>query len=132
MLEYSSLLFLINVVYAYFQKAYAYSIILLGLTITSYLLHTSDKKDIYNSPLFWFDQIMILILLCTYVYYTIFLPFNAQIVSFLALGLVTMLYYGGYVTESCCFDSCKERAVFSHTCMHIIGAIGNHFVIALI
>ena len=132
MLAITSLLFLTNAIHAWCRSAYVYSISLLSLTTTSYLLHMSDKHDVYNSPLFWFDQAAIFLLLYIYVYYTVSLPFNAQIVAFLALGIVTMLYYGGYATGSCCFDESKERATFAHMCMHTVGSIGFHFVAATI
>ena len=131
MLALTSLLFATNAIHAWARSAYVYSFILLALTVTSYLLHTSDKQELYNNPLFWFDQVAILMLLCIYVYYTSALPVNAQIVSYLALGIVIMLYYGGYATGSCCFDESNECSLFSHSCMHIVGSIGNHFVIAV-
>ena len=131
MLWLSSLLFVTNTIHAWYRSVYVYSFILLALTVTSYLLHTSDKRDVYNSPLFWFDQAVIFMLLYIYIYYTLALPFNAQVVSYFLLGIVTILYYGGYATGTCCFDESLERATFAHSCMHVVGSIGNHFVIAV-
>jgi len=38
------------------------------------------------------------------------------------------MYYGGYLTDSLCFDKSADKASVTHCIMHIIGSIGHHFI----
>ena len=130
MLALTSLLFATNTVHAYLRSAYLYSAAFVGLTVSSVALHTSDKSRLYENPWFWIDQLMLVAVFATGFWHMLHGSLGAQTVAVITCALVFALYYGGYLTDSCCFDDCKQSAIFSHTCMHLIGSIGHHCVIS--
>lgn len=129
MLALSSLLFATNTVHAWTRSAYLYSAAFAGLTVPSVALHTSDKSRLYENPWFWIDQLMLVAVFATGLWYILHGSLGAQTVAVITCALVFALYYG-YLMDSCCFDQCTESATFAHACMHAIGSIGHHCVIA--
>jgi hypothetical protein len=132
MLALTSLIFTTNAIHAYYRSAYWYSTALAGLTLSSVALHASDKTRLYENHWFWIDKTMLIIVFSTGLWYTLSADAGSQTVAVLTFLLVIALYYGGYLTDSCCFDECKNSATFSHACMHFIGSVGHHCVIAAI
>jgi hypothetical protein len=130
MLALTSLLFATNTVHAWSRSAYLYSAAFAGLTVSSFALHTSDKSHLHKNPWFWIDQLMLVAVFATGFWYMLHGSTGAQTVAVITCALVFALYYGGYLTDSCCFDQCTESATFAHACMHAVGSIGHHCVMA--
>jgi len=132
MLALTSLIFAVNAAHAYLRSAYLYSAAFAGLTVSSVALHTSDKSRLCENPWFWIDQLMLVAVFATSFWHMLYVSTGAQTVAVITCALVFALYYGGYLTDTCCFDQCTESATFAHACMHVVGSIGHHCVMASI
>ena len=130
MLALTSLIFATNAVHAWTRSAYGYSAALAGLTVSSVALHSSDKSRLYENPWFWIDQLMLVIVFSVGLWYMLHGSIEMQTVTVITCSLVFALYYGGQLSASCCFDPCTKTATFSHSCMHLIGSVGHHCIIA--
>jgi hypothetical protein len=128
-LVFSSMVFLTNMVVAFYYKYYLYSFFFLCLTITSYWHHSN-----YTEFSYIFDKMAVfsIVLYGGYLFYKKTIQVSDQpnlILSaiIVATFLATIcLYYGGY-----CFHEDKNEADWYHSLMHILSSIGHHFIIIL-
>ena len=130
MKQWTALLFATMAIHAAAKQLLVYSIVSAGLFISSFAYHTSDKTSAYGRIWFWIDQACIYAMAMVAFYYMYYTKQSVTQVGLLTALLVFLLYWGGWATDSCCFDCDATDAVFSHCSMHVIGAIGHHCVIA--
>jgi len=128
-LVFSSMVFLTNMVVAFYYKYYLYSFIFLCLTITSYWHHSH-----YTEFSYIFDKMAVfsVVLYGGYLFYIKTIQVSDQPNPILSAMIVATflaticLYYGGY-----CFHEDKNKADWYHSLMHILSSIGHHFIIIL-
>jgi hypothetical protein len=145
-LVFSSMVFLTNVVVAFWYEYYLYSFFFLCLTMTSYWHHSHHTDYSYV-----FDKIAIfsIVLYGGYLFYEKTVqdnpshrllslhdqpnPANPMLSAIIvATFLATLyLYYGGYCLNNYCFHEDKNKADWFHALMHIISSIGHHLIIIL-
>jgi len=131
MKQWTALFFTTTAIHAILKGLPVYAVISAALCVSSYAFHTSDKTEYQTKPLYWIDQACIFAMGAIGLYYMVYhAPPQHAAIGFLTASIVFLLFWGGYLTDSCCFDPEKTDAVFSHCCMHLVGAIGHHCVIA--
>jgi len=134
---YSSLLFLINVVVAFYYKYYFYSGAFMLLTITSLCYHS------HYTP---FTRMVDKIAICLVVFLGGYLFYNKAnerteeitttqiILSLLIAGtflFTLLLYYYGYVTSSFCYCADTTTSDYFHAFTHAVCSLGHVCVIML-
>ncbi len=132
---YSSFIFLINVIIAYYYEYYIYSFLFLILFITSIIFHT--KKNKISLLL---DKISIILV----IFYGGYLFYNKLIISeksyknfiiyflILATFITTIyLFYYGYYTKKYCYCYDENIANYYHSFLHILSSIGHIFITIL-
>ena len=130
MKQWTAFLFATIALHAATKQLLIYAIASAGLFISSFAYHTSDKTSAYGRIWFWIDQVCIYAMAVIAFYYMYYTKQSVTMAGILTASLVFLLYWGGWATDSCCFDDNATDAVFSHCSMHVIGAIGHHCVIA--
>jgi hypothetical protein len=132
---YSSFIFLINVIIAYWYEYYLYARLFLMLTITSILFHS-----IHNIHSNINDKIAILAIVMYGGYLFFHKFFNNKtslkywIFSFFIIStfIVTLyLFIYGYITNSFCFYEDRNTANLYHSLLHIISSIGHNLIIMM-
>jgi len=126
MLVWSSLVFLTNTVHAAFRGYGIYALAFLLLATTSVFLHTSDRL---NSTPFWIDQIAIYIVFCIGLLYFLQISRKYKIVPLISILIVIVLYFGGWATNTLCWEPGPNKEIY-HAYMHLIGSAGHHCIIA--
>jgi len=126
----TSIVFLTNAAHALFRGAYLYSASFAALTLTSIALHVADIHSAERDTLFWIDQAAIFSVFLIGLYYVFHVHPSLQMLAIISILVVIAMFYGGWLTNSCCFDSCETFANHAHCCMHIIGSIGHHAIMA--
>ena len=132
-LVFSSMIFMTNVVIAYWYEYYIYSAFFLLLMITSMWNHYC-----YTNNSYIFDKISVFMV----VFYGGYLFYNkcanSEEIQFIYTAIVIStflasiyLYYGGYIFEKYCFHKDKAVADWFHITMHTLSSIGHHFIIIL-
>ena len=137
---YSSFVFLINVIVAFYYKYYLYAFVFMLLIVTS-LCHHSHYTEVTRI----IDKIAVYLV----VFYGGYLFFsklrklrnNTEPISkrewILSLLIVStflstiLLYYYGYITSSLCYCDNSSSANYFHSFMHCVGCAG-HCCIALL
>lgn len=123
MLGWSSLVFLTNTVHAVIRGYGLYAVAFLILATTSVLLHTSDRSPVF----FWFDQVAIYIVFCIGLLYFLQISRKYKIIPLISILLVIVLYFGGWATNTLCWDPSPSAEIW-HSCMHFIGSAGHHCI----
>jgi hypothetical protein len=129
MLYLTSLLFITNAAYAFSKGLTIYGIAFISLTTTSVLFHTSDTKE---PILFWYDQAMVWLVVGTGFLYFLHVPLANQLAALCTFVIITILFAGGYCTETLCFSPSQETQILCHGLVHIMSSIGHHVVISAI
>lgn len=124
----TSILFLTNAVHALIRGAYLYSASFAALTMTSVAVHVTEIDSAKWDTLFWVDQAAIFSVFLLGLYYVFQVHSSLQMLAVITILVVILIYYGGWLTDSCCFDSCETAAIHAHCCMHIIGSFGHHAI----
>ena len=128
---YSSLLFLTNVVVAYWYEYFVYSAIFLLLTVTSVCHHSHYTTLTRN-----IDKVAIYLVVCYggYLFYTKLKnrPENVtttQVALWFIISLTFLstvfLYYYGYMTSSLCFCEDSSSADYVHAFLHFVCSSGH-------
>ena len=134
---YSSFIFIINIIIAYYFEYYIYSFLFFLLLTTSLIVHSNS--NIYTYML---DQISIFLIVfyASYLYFTklyIIKPKNTMdyILYFLipfTFLLTIFLYYYGYMTDQYCYyKEDKNIADKYHSLLHFIASFGHSLVIIM-
>ena len=128
---YTSFLFLINTILAFFYNQILYSILFFFLFITSVLYRTLNRTEI----VFMIDKFAIL-LVTIYGGYVFFYKFNkvsSYSSSFIisTFLLTVFLFYYGYLTDTFCYDPEPTYASRYHCLLHLISCIGHNLIIVL-
>ena len=126
MLAWTSLVFLTNTVHAAAKGYGTYALSFGTLATTSVLFHTSDKTD---PVLFWLDQAAIYCVFGVGILYFLQIGRAYQVAAVITILLVIMLYFGGWATNSLCWEPGPNKEIY-HACMHLIGAAGHHCIMA--
>ena len=122
----TSLLFLLNAAHAFIRGVPVYATAFLVLAITSVILHTSNK----TADIFYIDQAAIFLVFLVGLYYVFRIRREFQLLAVLSILTVIIMYYGGYLTDSLCFDASYDTATLNHCGLHIIGSLGHHCIMA--
>jgi hypothetical protein len=129
-LIYSSLFFITNVITAFLNKYYLYSLLFCILTITSLIVHCND-----NSFTNFIDKIAVSTIVL-YGAYMLYNKINSNNYYSCLVIIVTFLYciyfyIYGFLTKKFCF--CEQISISQkyHFIMHIVASIGHHFIIFL-
>lgn len=132
-LVFSSMVFLTNMVVAFWHKYYLYSFFFLCLTITSYWHHSQHTDYSYA-----FDKMAILSIVFYggYLFYIKTIKSEEPNLILSAIIVATFLatiyfYYGGYYLNNYCFHEDKATADWFHSFLHVICSIGHHSIIIL-
>lgn len=125
-MQWTSIGFLTNTVHAVARGYGAYALTFFTLATTSVLYHTSDKTD---SVLFWLDQAAIYCVFGIGLLYFGRIPLRNQIAAVLSILIVIVFYFGGYATNTLCWDPGPAKEIY-HGGMHLIGAAGHHCIMA--
>jgi len=123
----SSLLFSTNAITALYAKQYVYSMLFVGLTITSLLFHynTNVCTSILDKTL-----ILMVVLYGGYILYVkssneCKIKVGFIILSFLA---TIILFYYGYCKNQFCYHPDKHIGDRYHCLLHLISSIGHHCI----
>ena len=129
-LVYSSLFFITNVITAFLNKYYLYSLLFCILTITSLIVHYND-----NSFTNFIDKIAVSAIVL-YGAYMLYNKINNNNYINCLVIIVTFIYciyfyIYGFLTKKFCF--CEQKCISQkyHFIMHIVASIGHHFIIFL-
>ena len=132
-LVFSSMVFITNVMIAYWYEYYIYSAIFLLLLITSLWHHSCNTNISYI-----FDKIAIfmVVLYGGYLFYKKCVNSEKLQLIYVAIIISTFLstiylYYGGYICENYCFHKDVQESEWFHALMHILSSVGHHFIILL-
>lgn len=127
---YSSLLFITNVVVCYYYKYYLYSLLFIGLTISSLIYHSHKTSLSY-----WIDKFFIFSIVSYggYVFYNKFSEniiniYYSTIVVITFLGAIILYYYGSLKR---CFIFAEDINECDnwHQLLHLLSSLGHHFII---
>jgi small-conductance mechanosensitive channel len=134
---FSSFIFVINIIVAYYYKYYIYGSLFVALFISSILFH-SNPQNIYTNII---DRIIILAIFMYggYIFVTkqkqkqIQKNNNIQIQIAIILSFLTTiyLYYYGYLYNKYCYDTNIQIANIYHSLLHVIGSIGHILIIIM-
>lgn len=130
LLVFSSTFFITNVVVGLYMGHILYATLFLVLTCTSVLHHSSLMPSEHLTRL---DR-GTCIIVALYGAYMIYHKELFHTVSFvnamilLCFMVCVVFYEYGGQTQSFCFDSSPYVALFYHTCMHLFGSVGHHFI----
>ena len=129
-LVFSSLIFITNVLTAYYKQDYIYSSLFFMLTVTSIIIH--GNSNLYSNIV---DKISI---------FSIFLYGSYQLsqkispekypmgLLILATFLATIyLYFYGYWFQKYCYDEHPQTSNQYHALLHLIGSIGHQLILFL-
>jgi hypothetical protein len=131
---YSSFIFLVNSIVAFFFGYMFYSIIFFILLTTSLIVHST-----YNIYAMIIDKIVILLIVFYggYLFYTKCLrPFDTKqivyIISIVSTFLITVyLYYFGYLQCQYCFCEDKQIANQYHSFLHFVSSAGHVLIVLM-
>ena len=129
-LIFTSLIFTTNIINAIYYKNYLYSLLFLGLTLSSIIVHSND--NIFTNIL---DKIIILLVIFYGGYIFINkINKNNYLLSFIIIItflLCVVLYLYGYCFNQFCFSDNFNHAQYYHTLLHFIGSFGHNLIIIL-
>ena len=137
-LVFSSLIFITNVLTAYYKRDYIYSSLFFSLTVTSILFHSKpnlylniiDKISIFSIFLYGSYQLSQKISQPITIGNTI--GYSGQILLIVATFLATIyLYIYGYWFQKYCFHENPQIGDQYHSLVHLIGSIGHHLILFL-
>jgi hypothetical protein len=132
---YSSFVFILNILFAYYNEYYTYATLFLILLVTSIIHHSH-----YNVTTCIIDKITvyIVVLYGGYLFYQKIMhglsTTKEYILSFIIMFtflLTAVLYYYGKMNQCFCFYQEESISARYHTLMHIIASIG-HICIAIL
>ena len=126
----SSLVFITNIITAYYKQEFIYSSLFFLLTITSIYFHS--KSNIYYNLI---DKISIFSVFY-YGSYQLSRKISPEktplIMLIVASFLATIyLYFYGFLVSEYCFHKDKQIGDRYHALLHFIGSIGHHLIIYL-
>lgn len=129
---YSSFIFLVNSIVAFYFGYMFYSIIFLILVITSLIVHST-----YDNYAMIIDKIAILMVVFYggYLFYTkclqpIDLKQMLYMIAIISTFLMTVyLYYFGYTRNQYCFCEDKQVANGWHSFLHFVSCIGHVLIV---
>jgi hypothetical protein len=129
-LMYSSVIFITNVISAFYKKYYIYCFLFFCLTITSLIYHYNN--NIYTNIL---DKIFVF----SIVFYGGYMLYNKTTIDnqiFVLLIIITFiscifLYFYGYCVKDYCYHPDKLVGDKYHSILHILSSFGHHFIIFL-
>jgi hypothetical protein len=136
-LVYTGLLFGTNFITARIKGYNVYSTWFFLLTITTILFH-GIFPDSYIMNII--DKIPILGIIITgkILFYEKIMNCNSRIYIYIYILFIVScyifviyLFYYGYLSNSLCFDKNEKIANTYHSIIHLISAIGHHFIILL-
>ena len=123
----SSLVFMTNVVSAFFRQMYTYSLLFLGLTMTSVAVHY--HTTIYMSII---DKVFVyaIVFYGGYALYVKTTPENRPkvlgiVITFL---LCIVLYFYGYLANEYCYHPEKRVSDRYHGFLHVVASLGHHCI----
>lgn len=131
---YSSFIFLVNSIVAFYFGYLFYSIIFFILVITSLIVHSNN--NIYTNII---DKIPIFMV----VFYGGYLFFKkclrpidikqvVYMITIVSTFLITIyLYYFGYLNTKYCFCEDKEIANLYHSFLHFVSCIGHVLIVLM-
>jgi hypothetical protein len=130
---YSSTIFLVNSIAAFYFDYYLYSFFFFMLVITSLVVH-SNNNNIYTNII---DKISILFIVFYggYLFYKkCLLPIDIKrvglMITIVSTFLITIyLYLFGYINRQYCFCSDINLANQYHSLLHMISSIGHNLII---
>lgn len=128
LLMFSSLIFITNIVTAFYKKYYLHCILFICLTITSVSYHY-DHSNIYIKIL----DIFFILAIILYIIYSLYNKtsrgnLNHIIVILITFLFTTFLFFYGYCVKNYCFHPDKYISSIYHCMLHIISSLGNHFI----
>ena len=130
---YSSLLFLITAILAFYHNYYVYSCIFAALVVTSLIIHS--HYSIYTNLI---DKVSIVsvVLYGGYLLYTKCttlecMPYVNLTIIALTFMVTVYLYYYGYYANKYCYDDDKRKANLYHSLLHLLSVIGHGMIIVL-
>lgn len=126
----SSIVFITNMLTAYYKQDFIYSSLFFMLTITSVFFHS--KPNIYYNII---DKISIFSVFL-YGSYQLSRKISSEktplIMLIVASFLATIyLFFYGYWFQNYCFHEDKQIGDQYHALLHLIGSIGHHLIIFL-
>jgi aminopeptidase-like protein len=133
-LIFSSLLFITNVLSAFYKKYYIYCFLFLGLTITSIMYHYN--KNSYSSVI---DKVFVLavVLYGGYMLY-VKTAYHTHTHTHIMSGVILLTFFSclilfcyGYLVNDYCYHPDKNVGNMFHGILHIISSLGHHLIIFL-
>jgi len=137
-LVFSSLIFITNVLTAYYKRDYIYSSLFFSLTVTSILFHSNpnlylniiDKISIFS--IFLYGSYQLYHKITQQITQPIIAGYSVQILLIFATFLATIyLYFYGYWFQKYCFHENPQIGDQYHSLVHLIGSIGHHLILFL-
>jgi hypothetical protein len=126
MLQFTSLLFMINAVHAYLRKYMFYALLLVLLTVGAVAWHTSPKLEAESMKLFWMDQAFI----WASIIMSIFYASQMRSHTYAALLAVFALVAFALSVYLIFWTNWDREYPAEHTLLHFIAFLSVHCVIA--
>jgi len=138
----SSLIFITNILTAYYKQDFIYSSLFFSLTVTSVLFHSNpniylniiDKISIFSIFLYGSYQLYQKISqkISQPMTQLITAGYSIQILLIIAAFLATIyLYFYGYWFQKYCFHENQQTGDQYHSLVHLIGSIGHQLILFL-
>jgi len=131
---YSSCIFVINSIVAFYYEYYLYSFLFVTLLITSLIYHTN-----YNTYTYLLDQLSVfsIVFYGGYIFFQKFYRINTYYQTVCAFGVIAAflltlyLYLYGFIYTAFCFCECKKTSDNYHSLLHIISSIGHYIIVIM-
>jgi hypothetical protein len=129
---YSSTIFLVNSIMAFYFDYYLYSFFFFILVITSLVVHSNN--NIYTNIIDKFSILFIVFYGGWLFYKKCLLPIDMRrvglMITIVSTFLITIyLYLFGYINRQYCFCSDINLANQYHSLLHMISSIGHNLII---
>jgi hypothetical protein len=132
LLFYSSLIFITNMIYAFYKEYYVYSLFFGILIITSLIFHSKKYHPLYANIV---DKIAIASVII-YGFYLFLMKLSPENILYSTLIILLFLSTGflflyGFMVNDYCFHTDPNVANKYHCLLHSLSCIGHHIIISL-
>lgn len=126
-LPFTALIFITNIITAFYKKYYLYALLFIILVISSVMFHSNN--NIYTNAI---DKCSILAV----VFYGAYMLYNKRskermwllVLSILSFFATLFLFFYGYTTNQYCYHPDNTIGDKYHGLLHIISSFGHHCI----
>jgi hypothetical protein len=127
-LAFTALIFITNIITAFYKKYYLYSLLFLSLVISSVIYHSNN--NVYTNAI---DKVCIFAVV-SYGAYTLYNKKSKErmwllVLSVLSFFATLLLFFYGYTMKQYCYHPDTIVGNKYHGLLHIISSFGHHCII---